>query len=87
MFGFHCYLPSAQKVIVCMYLRFFACVQSHVCLKMMIAGEPFVTHLALKRFLSSMCPFMVLQYMFVTKRSVTNLACEDFISAVLMRGN
>jgi len=54
----------------------FSCMEPHVGLEMVVTCEPFVTNATLKRFLSCMGAFMVLQYMLVPERPVANLARE-----------
>lgn len=60
-------------------VRFLSCVKSHVSFKMMISGESFVTDSTFKGFFSSVSSLMVLQNMFVAKRTVASIASKNLV--------
>ena len=51
---------------------------------MVITGEPLVTDLTFKGFFPSMSTFMVLQYVLVSKATVTRLAGKDFVLTIVL---
>ena len=54
-------------VTVCARVRLLAGVEPHVCLEVVVSGEPFVAHLALEGLLTGMGALVVLQDMLVSK--------------------
>jgi hypothetical protein len=52
-------------------------------LEVVITGETFVTDFTLERLFTCMSALVILKYMFVTKTTITSLASEDLVFAVV----
>ena len=62
---------------------FFTRMQTHMSLEMMVTCEPFVTDFTLKRLFACMSTLVILKYMLVTEASITSLASEHLILAII----
>lgn len=58
----------------------FAGVQAHVGFQVVVSSEPLVALRTLKRLLTRMSSFVILQHVLVAKRSIADLACKDLLS-------
>lgn len=70
-------LPLAVRAMI----RFFARVQSHVRLEVMVPGEAFVALGTGERFFAGVGALVVLQHVFVAEASVTHAALEHLVAA------
>ena len=62
---------------------FFASMQTHMSLEVMITGESLVADFALERLFTRMSALVILKHMFVTETTITSLASKDLILAVV----
>lgn len=61
-------------------VRLLSGVQPHVRFQVMIPSESLVTNLAFERFFPGVCPFVILQHVFVSERPIADLTGEHFVS-------
>lgn len=74
-----CHLHKMSVTVVTV-VWFFTSVESHVGLQMMVTGKPFMTLWTFEGLFSGVRSFMVLQNMFVAKRSIADFAGELFVA-------
>jgi hypothetical protein len=68
-------------IAVCTLVWLLSRVEPHVCLQVVVAGEPLLAHPAAERLLSSVSPLVVLQHVFVPEGAVTCATGEDLVTA------
>lgn len=75
-------LPVAMLAVI----GSFASVQSHVGLQMMISRKPFMTFRTFERFFARVRPFVILQNVLVSERSVTYAASKLLVPVRIFAG-